>query len=126
MTIFSARLKELRRKHRMSMLELGHRIGTAKSTVAGYESGAREPALATVAEISRIFNVTSDYLLGVTDVPTPPTKANEGAEPNQRSLHWNGEPLSDDEIELLLKLLRAADEAKKQLRDEDSRNSRGG
>jgi len=126
MTIFSARLKELRRKHQMSMLELGLRIGTAKSTVAGYESGAREPALATVAEISRIFNVTSDYLLGVTDVPAPPAKANEWSDASQRSLHWNGEPLSDDEIELLLKLLRAADEAKKQLRDEDSRKSRGG
>ncbi|HZG86111.1 helix-turn-helix transcriptional regulator [Paenibacillus sp.] len=126
MTVFSARLKELRRKHRMSMLELGNRIGTAKSTVAGYESGAREPALATVAEISRIFNVSSDYLLGVTDVPAPPARASDASGAPQNSLHWNGEPLSDEEIELLLKLLRAADDAKKQLRDATIRKSRGG
>ena len=123
MTVFSARLKELRRKHHMSMLELGNRIGAAKSTVAGYESGAREPALGTVAAISRIFNVSSDYLLGLSDVPAPPLSANAGTVSKDRTLHWNGEPLSDEETELLLRLLRAAEDAKRQIR---SRKSQGG
>jgi len=110
MTAFASRLKEVRKKHRMSMLELGRRIGIAKSTVAGYESGDREPSLGTVAAISRIFNVSSDYLLGISDTPHAPIGDPAASNPGA-GFHWNGEPLTEDELELVLKLLKKAQTA---------------
>lgn len=36
-------------------------------TISNYECGRYEPDLETVRQLSKLFNVTSDYLLGLTD-----------------------------------------------------------
>ncbi|HZG77156.1 MAG TPA: helix-turn-helix transcriptional regulator [Paenibacillus sp.] len=104
MSIFASRLKELRIKNRMTMTELGRDIGVAKSTIAGYENGDREPSLRIVASIARVCNVSSDYLLGLTDLRDAPPQ--EIARPY--GFHWKGEPLTDEELELVLTLLKQA------------------
>jgi len=89
----------------MSLEELGNRVGLARSTIAGYESGFREPSLGTVVAIANAFRVTTDYLLGLTDEPAFGGPAgDEGG-----VLHWNGEPLSEADVKELLALLRRAD-----------------
>ena len=65
------RLKELRLNNGLTLKELGSYIGMAESTVSLYESGKREPDLLTVQKIADYFNVSTDYLLGKTDVPNP-------------------------------------------------------
>lgn len=67
-TLFSKRLKELRRKHSMTQEELAKKIGKTRSTVAGYETERKEPDFKTLIKLSRIFNISTDYLLGVTDI----------------------------------------------------------
>ncbi|WP_309122392.1 helix-turn-helix transcriptional regulator [Paenibacillus sp.] len=118
MTLFGVRLRELRKKNGLSMAEFGRRIGIAKSTVAGYEGGEREPSLDTVAAIARLFDVTSDYLLGLTDRPHPLSvepglaAASRMETTGKTALHWNGEPLTDEELELVLGLLKNAQATK--------------
>ncbi|TLS48564.1 helix-turn-helix transcriptional regulator [Paenibacillus antri] len=119
MTLFGVRLRELRKKNGLSMAEFGRRIGVAKSTVAGYEGGEREPSLDTVAAIARLYDVTSDYLLGLTDrphalgvEPVPSTAAWKVTD-GMTALHWNGEPLTEEELELVLGLLKKAQAAKR-------------
>ncbi|HZG55676.1 helix-turn-helix transcriptional regulator [Paenibacillus sp.] len=103
MSVFASRLKEIRKKNRMTMPELGRRIGVAKSTIAGYENGDREPSLRIVASIARVCNVSSDYLLGLTDLLDPaPKKTVRPA----GGFHWKGEPLTEEELELVLSLLQ--------------------
>ncbi|MBE6454821.1 MAG: helix-turn-helix transcriptional regulator [Alphaproteobacteria bacterium] len=63
--MFSEKLKALRTAKKMSQKDLADKVGVAKSVVSFYESGDRFPSYDVLIKISRIFNVTTDYLLGV-------------------------------------------------------------
>lgn len=58
------RLKSLRKINGMSREELGKMIGVSKQSIANYEQNINEPTLSNVIKISKIFNVTIDYLVG--------------------------------------------------------------
>lgn len=61
------RLAELRKSRRWTMQYISDRLGIAKSTYAGYESGYREPSLDTIKRISELYKTSVDYLLERTD-----------------------------------------------------------
>ena len=63
--MFSEKLKALRTAKKMIQKDLADKVGVAKSVVSFYESGDRFPSYDVLIKISRIFNVTTDYLLGV-------------------------------------------------------------
>jgi len=63
--MFSEKLKALRTAKKMSQKDLADKVGVAKSVVSFYESGDKFPSYDVLIKISRIFNVTTDYLLGV-------------------------------------------------------------
>ena len=67
--MFGERLREQRKKHGMTMKELGKKFGLAESTISGYENGAREPDFETLVKFADFFDCSIDYLLGRTDVP---------------------------------------------------------
>ncbi|MEH7549115.1 MULTISPECIES: helix-turn-helix domain-containing protein [Bacillaceae] len=58
------RLSVLRKERKWSLQETADKLGIAKSTYAGYESGYREPSLHSLLQIARLFDTTVDYLLG--------------------------------------------------------------
>jgi transcriptional regulator with XRE-family HTH domain len=68
MEIFARRLKELREEkgltHKALALELGL---NGKSATANCEKGIREPEYEIFVKMAKIFNTTTDYLLGITD-----------------------------------------------------------
>ena len=63
--MFSEKLKALRIGKKMSQKALADKLGVSKSVVSFYESGERLPSYDVLIKISRIFNVTTDYLLDV-------------------------------------------------------------
>lgn len=63
--ILGEKLKSLRLAKKMSQKELAERIGIAKSVISFYESGDRFPSYEVLIKIAQIFNVTTDYLLGI-------------------------------------------------------------
>lgn len=65
--IFSKRLFFLRDKHKMSQESLGSKLNLSKKSISVYESAKAQPDINTLAKISSIFNVTVDYLLGLSD-----------------------------------------------------------
>lgn len=67
MIVFSERLKELRLEAKMTRQQLAKLLQIRQPSYARYETGKHEPSLHTVAEIARIFDVSCDYLLGLTD-----------------------------------------------------------
>lgn len=69
---FKDRIKEQRIKHRFTQLELGKKLGLSESTISLYESGNRKPEPDTLVKLSKIFDVSIDYLLGQTNDPTSP------------------------------------------------------
>jgi transcriptional regulator with XRE-family HTH domain len=107
MAKFNERIKELRAKNNMTMEELGNVIGKGKSTIAGYESGARRPKMHNIRALADHFKVSIDYLLGHTDNPIP-TKHSKNlavllAETDD--YHYNGVPVSQQDLELLNSVL---------------------
>lgn len=57
------RLTELRKNKNWSLQETADRLGIAKSTYAGYETGYREPSLKALSQIADLFDTTIDYIL---------------------------------------------------------------
>jgi len=65
---FGRRLRALRSGRGLSQHELAKLIGVSKSSVNMYERDEREPGFRTLGAIADFFGVSTDYLLGRTDV----------------------------------------------------------
>lgn len=60
-------IAELRKDLRLKQTDVAAYLGVSAGTISNYECGRYEPDLGTVRQLSKLFNVTSDYLLGLTD-----------------------------------------------------------
>jgi len=60
---FGEKLRELRKSKGLTQKELGKMLKVGEMTVSGYETGSREPNFETLLSFSKIFEVTTDYLL---------------------------------------------------------------
>ena len=63
------RLAEIRKRQNMNKKEFAAHIGMKYTTYNGYETGEREPGSDFLILISRLFNVSIDWLLGIQDAP---------------------------------------------------------
>lgn len=64
---FHVRLKSLRQIIGLTQGELGDLLGVKATTVANYESSRNEPSYQMLIQLAKLFNVSSDYLLGISD-----------------------------------------------------------
>lgn len=68
------RMRELRTQARLTQKEVATHLGISASALGMYEQGARDPDSATIASLAMYFGVSTDYLMGLTDDPTPPNR----------------------------------------------------
>ena len=68
---FSSRLENLLEEHNLTQRRLSTELHIAPSTLNGYLRKGREPDFNTLIKISEYFNVSTDYILGVTDIRNP-------------------------------------------------------
>lgn len=61
------RLKELRNEKRLNQEILAAKLNVSQSTISAYEIGERMPDLKTLVAIANFFDVSLDYLAGLTD-----------------------------------------------------------
>ena len=59
--------KQERERIGLTQNELAERLGVSQQTISKYENGSREPDLENLIRMSKIFHVTTDYLLGLDD-----------------------------------------------------------
>lgn len=59
---FNERLKEARIAAGYTQEQAADKIGIAKSTLAGYETGSREPSIPTVEKIMQVLSVDANFL----------------------------------------------------------------
>ena len=62
-----SRIKELRASQKITQNDFASRLGVTKSAISSYENGSRLPSYDILIKISRIFKVSTDYLLGCVD-----------------------------------------------------------
>lgn len=90
MVDFGNKIKTLRLQHNLTQEQLASRLSLTKSVISAYETGLRMPSYETLISISRVFKVTTDYLLGL-----------------ERKQEVDLSGLTDDEIIALLNLIKA-------------------
>lgn len=59
-------IKQLRKENKKTQEELAKAIDVSRSTIAGYETDKRKPDIDTLIKIANYFNVSVDFLLGLT------------------------------------------------------------
>lgn len=64
---FSYRLTVLLDEHNMSQTQLAKKVGTTNVTICRYINGERIPRIDLVSRIASVFNVSLDYLLGISE-----------------------------------------------------------
>lgn len=90
MVDFGNTLKALRLREDMTQAQLAQKLGLTKSVISAYETGLRLPSYDVLIHVSKIFKVSTDYLLGVE---------------SQHELDLSG--ISDDEVVALKNLIKA-------------------
>lgn len=90
MVDFGSVLKTLRLKENMTQAQLAQKLGLTKSVISAYETGLRLPSYDILIHIAKIYNVSTDYLLGV-----------------ESKQHIDLSGLSQEETKALLNLIKA-------------------
>ena len=63
---FGDRLKELRKSKKLTQVQVSEMIGVQQGTYSRWENGTLEPNLDAVVKLAKLFDTTTDYLLGKT------------------------------------------------------------
>lgn len=69
MDILAKRMRETRKRKKMRQSDVAEALGIAWISYQRYESGERDPMAPFIADFARYFNVSTDYLLGLSDTP---------------------------------------------------------
>ena len=71
----STRIRYIRRSRNMTQTEFGNLIGQSHVQISKFENGTIEPNLKVISDIAKTFDVSSDFLLGLTDIEEPMHKS---------------------------------------------------
>lgn len=71
------RLNQLRKECRLSVQQLGEKVGIDYSTISRLESEKRPFTLDHLTRLSQFFDCSFDYILGKSDVRQPANTASE-------------------------------------------------
>lgn len=114
MQTFGSRLKALRKENGYTLEMLGEKLNTTKVTVSRYEHDVRVPKNDTLRQLSKMFNVSIDYLCCNTnqrisldsddkkDVLDSLEEIKMDLLENSEAALFNGEPMSQEAIDSLL------------------------
>ena len=68
------RLKDIRQDHDLTQKAIAEYLSIHPNVYRRYEKGVREFPLEIVVKLADYYQVSTDYLLGRTDDPTPPSE----------------------------------------------------
>jgi transcriptional regulator with XRE-family HTH domain len=68
--MFNDRLKIIRMEAKLNQREMAEKLGVVYGTYNNWEMGKREPDFKTIKKIAKHFNVSTDYLLGLSNKKT--------------------------------------------------------
>ncbi len=67
MKVFSERLIQLRKERGLSQATVARDLNVSLGIICYWETNKSDPTASNIAKIARYFNVTTDYLLGLSD-----------------------------------------------------------
>ena len=72
-------IKGLREDKDLTQSELGKIFNVNQITISQYERGTRQLNPDMIIKYAKFFKVSTDYILGLTRIPTPPWSTNQKA-----------------------------------------------
>lgn len=61
------RIQQLREEQHMTQVRLSIELGVSQETVSAYEKGKHFPSVSTLIQLSQLFHVSCDYILGLSN-----------------------------------------------------------
>lgn len=119
---FAHRLKQLRKSFDLTQESFANKISSSRSTIAGYETERKEPDYETLKKIADFFDVSVDYLLGITDIKKIEQSSSDKEKDNSNPFLREFEGLSEEskkEVEKYMELLKIKEQMDKS-KDETS------
>lgn len=102
------RISELRKDRSFKQKDISKVLNVAISTVSNYETGSHEPDLTNLCKLADMLDVSTDYLLGRTDLTINVNSLTDTIAPNltKAELLSMMEQLSKEDQEYLVKTIR--------------------
>lgn len=95
---FASRLRQLRLDKNLRQEQVAKLIGVNKSAISTYENNTRQPSFDILVRLATLYRVSTDYLLGMTNI---------------RSLDLSG--LADEEVVAVSELVAIMTKRNEQL-----------
>lgn len=89
MLYFGEKLRALRHEHKLTQQQLADKVELVKGSISAYEQGAKYPSIEVLIRFCKIFEVSADYLLGLSD--------------DMELMKYN---LTDEQMEIIRRLIR--------------------
>lgn len=108
--MFPERLKQLRLEANLTQKDVAQHFQTSRQSYAQWEKGLRTPSSENLEKLANFFNVTTDYLLGKTNIKKEIPEGEELEKELDRaidnSVGFEGKPVSDRDRETIKRVLR--------------------
>lgn len=63
------RLKDLREDHDLTQADIANILGTTRQQVSKWETGTQMMGVDKYIKLAKYYNISVDYLLGLTNIP---------------------------------------------------------
>lgn len=67
------RIRDLREDNDLSQTQVAKMLGMSQTGYSKYETGENDIPTQVLIKLAKFYNTSVDYILGITDVPTPYT-----------------------------------------------------
>ena len=88
MEYFGDKLRALRMEKKLTQNDLAARLGIVGAAVSSYEKSKQYPSVEVLIQLCQIFDVSADYLLGLSD-----------------DKNFNTSTLTDEQLQIVLRLI---------------------
>lgn len=115
-----ARLRERRELKKKTQIEASNDLGISNVQLSRYESDERKPEPELLARFAEYYNTSSDYLLGMTNDPTPITEQRNNQQSIRigRAYYGGGDDWTEEERALADAFIKTLRERKKAEKEE--------
>lgn len=107
--MFPERLKALRKEAGYpNQTSIAKELHISQQTYSQWESGKRNPSKSTLETLANFFNVSTDYLLGKTDIKNSSQLSEEQISNILKHdvVSYDGKPMTDHDRDLLTQIIK--------------------
>lgn len=104
------RIKSLREDLNLSQEELANKLNLSKGIISLYEQEKRKPSIEILVQMSEIFNVSIDYILGRTNIPNITSEPLEIAASTKNNVDLS--EVSDRDKEIIMNIIKTSKKEK--------------